>query len=68
MAEADIWIYPSNVNYMPSYNALLELAPVAVDTPVVVNRNVWQFDEYYWMKINESDIHRLGCHLPSGCV
>ncbi|MCL1912417.1 MAG: ABC transporter substrate-binding protein [Eubacteriaceae bacterium] len=56
LVEADIWIYPSNKNYLPSYKALFELAPVAADAPVVANGNVWQFDEFYYYYTNEADM------------
>ncbi|MCL1912416.1 MAG: ABC transporter substrate-binding protein [Eubacteriaceae bacterium] len=56
LAGADIWIYSSNKNYMPSYRALLELAPVAADAPVVVERNVWQFDVFYYVNTNQADM------------
>ena len=48
LMDADIWIYSSNRNFVPDYDALLALAPIVEDVPVVVDRQVWQFHEGYW--------------------
>ena len=48
LQEADVWIYSSDTTYMPGKSALLELAPVVADAPVVVNGNVWQYDADFW--------------------
>ena len=53
--EADIWLYMSNLNIMPSYEELLEAAPVLADLPVVANRNVWQQGLDYFSLTGEID-------------
>jgi len=48
LVEADFWIYFSNRNFLPDYDALLALAPIVEDVPVVENRQVWQLHESYF--------------------
>ncbi|MCL1912409.1 MAG: ABC transporter substrate-binding protein [Eubacteriaceae bacterium] len=35
LADADIWMYSSNKNYVPSYKALAEMAPIVEDAQVL---------------------------------
>ncbi|MCL1912413.1 MAG: ABC transporter substrate-binding protein [Eubacteriaceae bacterium] len=56
LVGANIWMYSSNKNYVPNYKALLDLAPIVADAPVVLDRNVWQFDVFYYNYTNEADI------------
>jgi len=48
LVEADYWIYFSNRNFLPDYDALLALAPIVEDVSVVENRQVWQLHEGYF--------------------
>jgi iron complex transport system substrate-binding protein len=55
LTEADIWIYSSNMNYVPDYEALSGLAPITDKAPVVTDKNVWQFSVDYYFATDQSD-------------
>lgn len=55
LCSVDVWIYSSNALYLPNYAALLELAPVVADAPVVEAGNVWLFDVDYYYNTHMTD-------------
>lgn len=55
LTQADIWIYSSNQNFVPDYSALTELMPLAADTSVVQEKNVWQFSVDYYYRTDQTD-------------
>lgn len=53
--KADVFIYSSNKNYLPDYQALFDLAPVFADAPVVKDKKIWQFSIDYYMNTDRAD-------------
>lgn len=51
--EADIFIYSSSSEYMPSLKALLETNPLFAEFKAVKNNNVYVYDRGYYMNAGE---------------
>ena len=55
LTEADLWIYSSNMLYVPDYASLFELMPLAEDVPAVTEKKVWQFSVDYYMRTDKTE-------------
>jgi iron complex transport system substrate-binding protein len=54
LAEADVLIYSSTTTYCSGLSAILENMPLASDTKVFTNDNVWLFNSNYYLGTDES--------------